>query len=1702
MWNKLLEKLFCRRPATWLNGKSSVLRRRRVRPALEALEDRCLPANLTVTAIAFTDQTGQVLSAIPAGGVVNLGVTFQTVDLPADSSYSILFTVGDETKTRGPLTLGAGEPSSILGNPTFTVQEWGWVIQAGTQLASVTLDPYNQVAETTKSDNTMSMSFTAHTFQGDLNTKMVTPLAGVPGKDFAISNYVDMNPEPGILSDFRGGPYTYDNHNGDDILLNNFASQDVGVPVMAAADGTVVWVTDGLFDRNTTAPDIPVNVGGNEVVIDHGNGWFTRYCHLRVHSPAVAPGDHVSAGEIIGLAASSGRSTAAHLHFEVLYGCTEDANGLLPGPNPDGVLVEPFANPDSFWFNPMPYTEDWHGAMDFGITDHPPSTNELQERPVEKTVFQPGQDVTFWANVHGIRASDQLSFIWTTSSNPAIYVGDAFSHGDIGVGAVVDTLYGFETVSLFETQEWTVTLVWSDGVTSENLAQETFTVTTDPTLLAGTIQFNASNYYVTENPATTYFPGDPGDVAFVTLTRSGDLGAVTVDLTSFDGTASAGTDYVSPDQTITFNDGERSKQIAIPILDDDLNALQEPEFLLLLSNPTGGAQLGDQVLSQVNIVDHTPPFPGSLVVGASDAGGTYNGRAFAADPWIIDPSRIAVPNWDGISPSLTYSTASGEGVDGAPTSAGSYLVVASLVDDTGAVSASGRTTFTIKKATPTISLFDRGGTFNGSAFPATAGVAGVMAAPPGSPEGTDSTYDTDVPVSGVPSRSLEGITPTLTYYPGTSASGRPLPGAPSNPGTYMVLATFPGSADYNSATAAAVFTIKSPVPAILQGSGQGIATDAAGNYYVAGYVPGTLSTFDTDGYVAKYSPGGVLLWSQILSGRDPYGNSFGDSANAIAVDGVGNVYVTGVFRARMDFGNNIVLTSVGVLDGFVEKLDPSGNVLWAHQLANTGNFGPYIYDRLGTCAPKGIAVDHLGNVVVTGFFSGHIDMDPAHAGLHTLDTLTVHTNAYVVKLDTDGNYIWEAQVVVPDSSNAYAVAVDAQNNAYITGDFDLQTFFNDKTANNSNQPNAHSLSLVGPNWSTLFIWKLNADGTNAWVRPPESSKQYEAIWGLGIAVDKKGDIYTTGAFNGANVDFDPGGSHAGNTDVITSTGGNFDTFIDKTDPRGHFQWVRQVIGSSDNWGTGIALDQTGNPYITGFSTADTLFGNILLTPASSGGNSFISELSPAGAFLCAHKSVDLAPGSDRAAAIAVDPQGFVDITGAFSQHMQWPGLPFVTGTGSSDILIVSTMLTCSPVVSQLTGSVLQITGTDQANQIVITDDRHWGILVYLDGDPPLAYQGLTEINVNAGGGDNVINVLCPDDYTNSLVPLPDLSMTFGDGNNTCLVSANFDMGIPVLRRWHVRTNSGNGNNAVQMDVTGSVPLDLGTTFGNGNDSSIYEVHGVEQMPLPTVLTVNGGLGNDDIRVISDFTLSKGDPGPQSPITVNINGGGGTNSIINRWLFNAVPGNPGDPPLPFDIPLISNLNAGTGSSNIEDIYAFNPQPEPPGFSGISMNAPITANVDPRRGDNTMSVEFFNQASPGQPPPPVYLNNVFTVNMAGGAGPDTMGLFMGSGDAGGVVISIMPAGLVKARLDGGAGHNTISTNMWLDPKSLGHVDAQEFAGVGTDDLTLNIFGADNPDLIRGLIHLGREHSTVHHTPNVQVVNGGVHGAGVRGQAAKRR
>jgi murein DD-endopeptidase MepM/ murein hydrolase activator NlpD len=216
------------------------------------------------------------------------------------------------------------------------------------------------------------------------------PLVGVPMADLFYGAYMDHDPGSGAR-DHACGLKAYDGHRGVDILLRNFQVQDKGVSVIAAADGTVASVSDGLPDRNTTWD---TGGFGNYVEISHPGGLSTIYGHLRRGSVAVTRGDRVERGALLGLVGSSGMSNWPHLHFEVRKG---------------GVSLEPFAgdcsSTKSLWADQLSYQNAFM-VTDAGLTDQPATGPVLLERPPTLSAFPlnaPG--FRFWLQVANQRAA-------------------------------------------------------------------------------------------------------------------------------------------------------------------------------------------------------------------------------------------------------------------------------------------------------------------------------------------------------------------------------------------------------------------------------------------------------------------------------------------------------------------------------------------------------------------------------------------------------------------------------------------------------------------------------------------------------------------------------------------------------------------------------------------------------------------------------------------------------------------------------------------------------------------------------------------------------------------------------------------------------------------------------------------------------------------------------------------------------------------------------------------------------------------------------------------------------------------------------------------------------------------------------------------------------------------------------------------------
>jgi hypothetical protein len=159
-------------------------------------------------------------------------------------------------------------------------------------------------------------------------TTLALPIDCRIGETCFLQNLVDIYPGP-EARDFQCGDRVYDGHNGTDFRLPDRRAMEAGVAVLAAAGGTVAALRDGEPDRSFAAPmpDVTGRECGNGVVIDHGGGWETQYCHMREGSLDVAVGQPVEAGDRLGLVGASGATAFIHMHLALRR---------------DGEVIDPF----------------------------------------------------------------------------------------------------------------------------------------------------------------------------------------------------------------------------------------------------------------------------------------------------------------------------------------------------------------------------------------------------------------------------------------------------------------------------------------------------------------------------------------------------------------------------------------------------------------------------------------------------------------------------------------------------------------------------------------------------------------------------------------------------------------------------------------------------------------------------------------------------------------------------------------------------------------------------------------------------------------------------------------------------------------------------------------------------------------------------------------------------------------------------------------------------------------------------------------------------------------------------------------------------------------------------------------------------------------------------------------------------------------
>lgn len=270
------------------------------------------------------------------------------------------------------------------------------------------------------------------------------------------------------------------------------------------------------------------------------------------------------------------------------------------------------------------------------------------------------------------------------------------------------------------------------------------------------------------------------------------------------------------------------------------------------------------------------------------------------------------------------------------------------------------------------------------------------------------------------------------------------------------------------------------------------------------------------------------------------------STTASLRDSAGHIYVAGYFSGSSVNVGGTTLSTIGIQDTFVAKLDAGGHAIWAKNFGGSGV-------RSNT-VPYALAVDGDGNVYLGGSANGGDLTTPALANIGA-------TDVYALKLDPGGNLLWAKRY---GGSGTYATAsslgLDAANNVYFTGYF----AYGDMT----------TPVLTRTGTRDIYLFKLDSDGNPQWSKRFGGSGETGA---LSLAVDGTGNSYMAGYF-----------SQSLTTPPLTVIGNN-DAFAMKVDSNGDVSWIKNFGGTGATaMAYGIAIDGSGNSYVAGLFQSATL----------------------------------------------------------------------------------------------------------------------------------------------------------------------------------------------------------------------------------------------------------------------------------------------------------------------------------------------------------------------------------------------------------------------------------------------------------------------------------------------------------------------------------
>jgi hypothetical protein len=272
-----------------------------------------------------------------------------------------------------------------------------------------------------------------------------------------------------------------------------------------------------------------------------------------------------------------------------------------------------------------------------------------------------------------------------------------------------------------------------------------------------------------------------------------------------------------------------------------------------------------------------------------------------------------------------------------------------------------------------------------------------------------------------------------------------------------------------------------------------VAVDGGGNVILTGFFKGYCSFGGATLRTAQLTDPDVFLAKFTSAGvhvwSEHFTNGAGDWGNGVAVDASGNIALVGAFTGPLNLGGTTFFAGGGFTDGFVARFDPAGAHTWSRKI---GGGTP---DNTDTA--NAVAVDSFGNVLVTGSVGGAVNF-----GGGTLSALGQSDAFAALYAAATGNHVWSRMLGGSYDDFGYGIAVDGNDYVLVTGAFTGTANFGGST----------SLTAPGVFTTDGFLAKYTLFGGAVWTR------QFGGIQsdaGRAVAGANAGHVAVAGTFSGS-----------------------------------------------------------------------------------------------------------------------------------------------------------------------------------------------------------------------------------------------------------------------------------------------------------------------------------------------------------------------------------------------------------------------------------------------------------------------------------------------------------------------------------------------------------------------------------------------------------